>query len=151
MALIIEDGTSIADAEAFATAGEYKAWAGKFFNETVSVTDSAIEAAIHRTIAYMNSLKWIGSQDHELCFPRDGATDIPKAVINAQHAFTRAELETPNALSPSVQGGTQSVLKKAGDIEFEIIQSLGNDRQNINMAMDFIRSLVVSNVKYLTR
>lgn len=151
MVLVIEDGNGVADADSFADAIAYRAWVLKFFNETVSDADSAIEAAIHRTVAYMNTLNWLGTQDHELCFPRDSATDIPKAVINAQHAFTKAELETPNALSPSIQGGNQSVLKRAGDIEFEIFQSTGNDRVNINMAMDFISSLVVSNVKYLTR
>ena len=151
MALVIEDGSGIENADSFADATAYRAWVLKYFNETVTDDEAAIEAAIHRTVAYMNTLNWLGTQDHELCFPRDSATAIPKAVINAQHAFTKAELETPNALSPSIQGGNQSVLKKAGDIEFEIIQSTGNERVNINMAMDFINPLIVSNVKYLIR
>lgn len=161
MALIIENGTNVAGADAYASVADCSAWAVKFYGHALTGNNDDKEAAIRRAVAYMDGLKWKGTRtfgrSQSLAWPRSGVTDceglsiasnsIPPEVIYAQHVLARVEFQSPGVLSPSVSLG--AVVKRGKvdviDVEYDTARMQGNIdelRQVVTMAMDKIACLL---------
>lgn len=160
MALTIETGAGIAGAQAYADADAYIAWHLAYYGAAPTDTEAAIEAGILRSMAFLDVQRWVGARvsgrAQALAWPRAGAldadgneiaeTEIPAEVIFAQHAFTRAELATPGALSPDVTLAGQKVLTQVDVLQWEV-QKVPNTvdslRLTVTAAMDKIKPLIV--------
>jgi hypothetical protein len=159
MALTIEDGTGVDGAQAYAGAAAYVTWATAQFGAAPTASTEAIEAAILRTVARLETLRWVGAKvggrSQALAWPRTDAldgegneiaeTEIPAEVITAQHAMTKAELDSPGALAPNVTLAGKKVLVKADVLAWEV-QKAPNTveaaRMQVTAAMDAIRALL---------
>jgi len=150
MALIIENGTNVAGAEAYADVTACSAWATAFYGHALTGSTADKEAAIRRAVAYMDSLSWKGTRTHgrgqSLAWPRSGVTDceglsiasnaIPPEVIYAQHVFARVEFQSPGILSPSVSLGAVVKREKVDVIEQEF------DTSRMQGTVDELRTIV---------
>lgn len=129
MALTIEDGTGIVLADSWITLVEYDAYLLSFFNAARASDDATAESAIRRAVSYVSTLNLEGERTYGrlqgTCLPRTNLTDkddieisgdeIPIEFKKALFYFAKAELETPNALSPSVNqasSGAGSTVKR---------------------------------------
>lgn len=161
MALIIEDGTNVAGADAYASVADCSAWAVNYYGQALTGIPTDKEAAIRRAVAYMNGLKWKGARtfgrDQSLAWPRQDVTDceglsiasnaIPAEIIFAQHVLARVEFQSPGALSPSVSLGAVVKREKVDVIEqeFDTSRLQGNIdelRPLVTMALDKIGCLL---------
>ena len=161
MALVIETGAGLANAEAYASVADCSAWAVKYYGHSLTGSDADKEAAIRRAVAYLDALKWKGTRAHgraqALAWPRSGASDceqieiasdaIPAEVIFAQHVLARAEFQSPGILSPSVTLGAVVKREKVDVIEQEFdtsrLQGTADElRPLVTMALDRIACLL---------
>lgn len=161
MALIIEDGTNVGGADAYASVADCSAWAVLYYGAALSGSNADKEAAIRRAVAYLDGLRWKGARTHgrdqSLAWPRDGVTDceglsiasdeIPDEVIFAQHVLARVEFQSPGALSPSLNLGAVVKREKVDviEVEYDTARMQGNAaelRQIVTMAMDKIACLL---------
>lgn len=161
MALVIENGTGLTNAEAYSSVADCSAWAVKYYGHSLTGSDADKEAAIRRAVAYMDGLKWKGTRTtgrvQALAWPRSGVTDceglaiganvIPAEVIFAQHVLARAEFQSPGVLSPSVTLGAVVKRERVDVIEAEYdtsrMQGTADEmRPLITMAMDRIGCLL---------
>ncbi|HJE69819.1 DnaT-like ssDNA-binding protein [Pseudomonas oryzihabitans] len=129
MALIIETGGGLPDAESYATAAELVIYAGKF---GVTIPDSVAdqEALLRRAAVSMNAMKWKGSRanaDQALAWPRqevwvDGAKKpanfIPRQIHYGQMALA-AETHKDDLNPPQAQKGAVIREKVDGAVERE--------------------------------
>lgn len=138
MSLTVEDGTGLADADAFVsledcdtycTAHGLTAWTG----EPSSPADLK-EAAIRRATAYLsNSFTWKGSRlngrAQALAWPRSDVEDeegetvasdeVPVEVVSACCEIASRELATPGFMTPDVTLTDRVKREKIGPIETE--------------------------------
>lgn len=161
MALVIETGAGLSNAEAYADVASCSAWATAYFGHALNGNNADKEAAIRRAVAYMDGLAWKGTRAHgrlqALAWPRANVTDcegsaiasnvIPAEVIFAQHVLARAEFQSPGVLTPSVSLGAVVKRNKVDVIEQELDTSRlqGNAdelRPIITMAMDRLACLL---------
>ena len=115
MALIVENGTGVVNADCWADVTSCSAWAVSRYGSSLNGDTADKEAAIRRAVDYMNSLPWKGARTfaraQSLAWPRSGVVDgegnaiganeIPKEVIFAQHSLARAEFISVGVLTPS--------------------------------------------------
>lgn len=141
MALIIEDGTGKADAEAYADAAAYTAWHTAYYSAAPTETTAVIEGGIRRAVIYLQTLSWNGrranGRSQALAWPRSGVTDcegnaiaddeIPAELIQAQHILTRAELASPGILAPSGSaiGGIKREKVDVIEVEYDTSRGTG--------------------------
>lgn len=104
MALIVEDGSLVANANTYVSLAEYKAWADAR-GVTYSDNDTTVEQQILRAMDYLERLGFIGNKANEnqpLQWPRteaqiDGyyadATEIPKEVKTALYEAIKVEAD----------------------------------------------------------
>lgn len=163
MALIVEDGTNVAGADAYDSVAGCSAWAVKYFGHALTGSNDDKEAAIRRVVAYLDGLKWKGTRTHgrgqSRAWPRDGVTDceglyiasdvIPPELIFAQHVLARVEFQSPGALSPSLNLGGVVKREKVDviEVEYDTARLQGNAQEMrpiITMAMDKIGCLLAS-------
>ena len=161
MALVIENGSGLANAEAYAGVADFSAWDVKYYGSALTGSDADKEAAIRRAVAYLDALKWKGTRAtgraQALAWPRSGVTDceglaiganmIPPEVIFAQHVLARAEFQSPGVLSPSVTLGAVVKREKVDVIEAEYdtsrLQGTADElRPLVTMALDRIACLL---------
>lgn len=160
MALIIEDGTGKPDAEAFADAAAYKIWYSSMFGATDPSADPVIEAAIRRSVLFLDSLAWVGTKANgrgqSKSWPRSGASDasgfsvesneIPVELIAAQHFLTKQEIKAPGSLSPTASPEQAKVLVEAEGIKWKPLAegwSAEAARTKVGPAMDLIKGFLV--------
>lgn len=159
MTLIIEDGTNVSGAEAYADATALDAWATKVWGAALTGDTAAKEAAILRAVAWLDAQSWVGAKangrSQALAWPRSdavdadgfdiGATDIPGELIEAQHILARAELANPGVLTPDVTLSGKRVLTGVKGITWQV-QGAPNTveaaRPVITAALDAIKGLL---------
>lgn len=121
MALIIEDGSIVANADSYVTTAEITAYANKR-GFTVPASESDLEKIAILAIDYMQSKKYIGNlveADQALAFPRRDIEDladtvIPQAIKSAQIELAIAAhtndllMSEPTATIESESTGTTS-------------------------------------------
>lgn len=136
MALIIEDGTGVPDADSFETAAECEAFALAYYGSNMPNSTAQKEAALRRAFYYMQGLRW-----KAVLWPTFGGA-IPDAVKHAQTLFAKAELTATGVLSPQVTTAGQKVLNKVDGIGWEVIGKEGGveaSRPVVSGAFDFLR------------
>lgn len=159
MALMVETGAGLLNAEAYADAAAFAAWHLAYYGTASAASTDATEAAIRRAVAYMNGLDWVGipSQGRlqALSWPRGWAVDrdgygiggdiVPREVIEAQHMLTVAEIATPGALAPSVVAKDQKVLVEVKGIRWQPLAggaSAHSSRTTVLAALDRLKGLI---------
>jgi len=133
MALIIEDGSVVPNANSYITVDEFKDWADE---RGISYgTDQAVEQAIYRAMDWFERQFFIGNKANEnqpLQWPRtealiDGyyadATEIPKEVNTALYEATKVELDGNSELNNEDR---RTIREKVGDISVEYAQNSNN-------------------------
>lgn len=115
MTLIVEDGTSKADAESYATAADLVSYAAKY-GRTIPATEAEQEALLRRAADAMNVMSWKGkktSSGQALAFPRTGvevdgeikpSTLIPRQIQYGQMALA-AEIHADDIDPPAQRQG----------------------------------------------
>jgi len=115
MALIVEDGTSKADAESYATSAELVSYAAKY-GRTIPSSEAEQEALLRRAADAMNVMSWKGkktSTEQALAFPRSGvevdgeikpSTLIPRQIQYGQMALA-AEIYADDIDPPAQRQG----------------------------------------------
>lgn len=159
MALVVETGAGLLNAQAYADAAAYTAWHTAYYGAAPDATTQAIEAAILRAVAYMNGLDWVGipaqGRLQALSWPRGWASDrdgygiggdvVPREVIEAQHMLTVTEIATPGALAPSVIARDQKVLVEVKGIRWQPLAggaSAHSARTTVLAALDRLKGLI---------
>jgi hypothetical protein len=135
MALTVETGEGLADAESYVSVAEFKAYAGKVgYNYTTpAYSDTQIEQALRRATVWIDARyrdqfqgSWTTSTQ-ALEWPRSGvlyrrtaidAYSIPDQLKNALCEAAWRELTSPGSMSPD-QFGDQIKRDKVGDVETE--------------------------------
>lgn len=133
MALIIEDGSVVANANSYITVAEFKSWAD---GRGISYgTDEAVEQAILRAMDWFERQFFIGRKANEnqpLQWPRtealiDGyyadATEIPKEVPVALYEATKVELDGNSQLNNEDR---RTIREQVGDISVEYAENSNN-------------------------
>lgn len=136
MAFIVEDGTIVANANAYITVAEYKAHQADR-GQTVSATDAAIEGAIVRATDYVN-IRWgrwllgyVQDLDQSLDFPRIKLKDnrgrtltgIPAVLKKAVAEYTTVALSQDLMPTPTIGAAGRIAVSertKVGPIEEEV-------------------------------
>lgn len=123
MALIVETGSCVANANAFVTRAELIAFAADYYPATVVPDNETTDGAILRASSWVSSYpEWDGSMTcgrglQGLAWPRTGVDDcngddipdneVPVEVQQATSIAALAELATPGVLSPVIVPGKQ--------------------------------------------
>ena len=155
MALIIEDGTGVANANAMSSAADCVTFATEYYGSSLTGSTAEREATILRVINYMMSLPWHGELTYgntQLTpYPRTGvtgyaATDMPWQVIKAQHILARAEHKAVGTLAPSGKVADQRKKVKVDVIEVEYVDtdaSIDAQRTTVTDAMDLLAPFLI--------
>lgn len=114
MALIVEDGSGVENANTYADIATVDAYHTAMGNADWSGEDAVKETAIRRAMRYLESLFFVGlktAYDNALEWPRADAytrdgmlipdTTIPGALRDALAEAALVELASPNALAPT--------------------------------------------------
>jgi hypothetical protein len=136
VALIIEDGTGVPNADSYETVAECEAFSLAYFGQNLTGNMASKEASLRRAFYYMQGLRWKPG-----VYPLFGGT-IPAAVKHAQTLFARAEHKNAGALSPDVTLGGQKVLNKVDVLGWEVTgpeATVENSRPIVTAAFDFLR------------
>jgi hypothetical protein len=137
MALIVEDGSCVAAANAFVTRAALIAYATDYYPGTTVPDDETVDAAIMRGSLWLSTFPiWDGSMTcgrglQGLAWPRTGVTDcngdsipddeVPIEVQQATYLAALAEHANPGILSPTITPGEQVKRVKVDVIEQEFM------------------------------
>lgn len=150
MALIIEDGSIVANANSYVTAQEFEDWMdARAYN--CEGSQSKQEQHILKAMDYIESLNFMGikyTKDQPLQFPRDRlfidgysveANEIPKELKEAVFNAAKADHDGDLATQPVER---QTVKEKIGDIEVEYKSNSSMRRQTPGLS-NALRKLVI--------
>ena len=129
MALIVEDGTGLPDADSYVAVSEFETYAENYNIDISSYSDESIEAAARKATQYIDRTyegRWPGTKvngrDQALSWPRENAYDqtgeliaddeVPDEVIEATLECWAKELTTPNTLTPVVSTNSGQVIRE---------------------------------------
>lgn len=168
MTVIVEDGSNIAGAEAWADLAALDVWILSHQGAASDEEDPVREAAIRRAAAYLNTLPWKGTRtsgrSQTMSWPRTGASDIeglsiasseiPSELVQAQHSLSWAELSSPGVLSPSVSSAGAKVLTEMDGIKWSLTgrtdDGIDSHRTLVLGALDAVRGLLTEDVTDVT-
>ena len=136
MALIVEDGSLVSNANSYISVSDYVAWA----NARGFTYDAlpALEHKILRAMDFIESLDFIGEKHEEtqaLQWPRDyvfidgysvESDEIPKEVKAAVYEATKLEIDNDSKLTPTER---ETLSEQIGDISVTYASSTGMKRQ----------------------
>ncbi len=138
MALIIENGTGVANADSFITTADMAALETDYFGTATA----ANEPALRRAFVYMRALEWLPNT-----WVTFGGT-IPQPVKLAQCVLARLEVTTPGYLNPGVTLAQMKVLNKVGEIGWDVRggpATVEANRPVVTMAFDLLKPYLASN------
>lgn len=145
MALIIEDGSIVPNANSYVTAAEYMAWADNRFGvgrSTAPKCDDEVEPSILRAMDYFEGQNFIGTKkqsDQPLQWPRDGVyidgfyqsnSSIPKEVKLSIYELAYAE-ELGNGELNTVDRKVKK--QKVSSIEVEYADNSSSTVSNVSV------------------
>lgn len=138
MALIVEDGTGMADATSFVTRAEYIAFAAA--RGVVVADEDASDIDAIKAVDYLMAECWLGEPtvttqalpfprtvynfDRTLAFPSD---EVPAAIKRAQMMLALAS-KSGIDLMPNLAGGAVVTREKIGPIETEYAEASAYNR-----------------------
>ncbi len=119
MALIVEDGSNVPDADSYISAVDFRAWADSLGEGAdLPATDPELEALLLNAMYPLEAECWLGSRtysDQSLSFPRAGLTfdgipipsdSVPQQVIDAQSSLAlTANTQNLYTAIPAGSGG----------------------------------------------
>lgn len=163
MALIEEDGSCVANANAFVTRAEFTTWAADYLPDLDVSDDTAVDAAIMRASSWLSSFpSWNGSRtcgrSQGLAWPREDVEDcdgneipndeVPIEVKLATYSASVVELNAPGTLTPTITPGQQVKSVKVDVIEqvFMTPMEQGLDGDDV---LDTLRPMVAQVIDYL--
>lgn len=138
MALIVEDGTGLANADAYVSLAEFKAYAAAVGYDLTEYTDEQIERAIRRATIWIDArygATFLGTwviATQRLEWPRAdvyyrgvylASNAIPQKLKSAVCEVTWQELSKPGSLNP-VADPAPVKSRKVGDVEVQFAVSL---------------------------
>jgi hypothetical protein len=158
-ALIVEDGTNVAGADAFDTLDNCVLFASQYYGSSLPGSVDSKDAAARRAAAYLNGLNWKGVRQfgraQSMAWPRTDASDgegnqipedtVPDEVKRAQHVFARAELLSPGILTPQVVVNEAIKSEQVGPLRTEFFEASRNVEQFrpiLTQAQDLIAGLL---------
>lgn len=156
MALVIEDGSVVANANSYITVAEFKAWADS--RGITYGTDEAVEQAILRAMDWFERQFFIGNKANEnqlLQWPRtealiDGyyadATEIPKEVKVALYEATKVQLDGYSELN---EQDRKTITEKVGDISVTYAENSNN--RTVTPALTFAMNRIAAPAGMVTR
>lgn len=164
MALVVEDGTGLSDAESYASVAAADAYATAR-GLTWSGTDAAKEQALRRATTWLDGRyrgRWPGTKVRlrlqALDWPRTGAHDIagdtvdyqsvPIEVVNATIEAAVREIATPGSLSPDVTG--EKVLTRLGELSWQVTGTGPEAKRPIMTVIDDILSRLIATGRGVT-
>lgn len=164
MALVVEDGSCVASANAFVTRAEFTAWATDYL-PSLDVSDTtAVDAAIIRASSWLSTWpQWNGARtcgrNQGLAWPRTGTTDcdgnavpddeVPVEVKQATYSASVLELESPGALTPTITPGEQVKRVKVDEIEREFMTPQEQGSSASDNPLNALRPMVAQAKDYL--
>lgn len=152
MALIIEDGTIVANAESFATVADLKAYAAKN-GESLALRDAELEVLLRSAMAYLHSIedrfqgvRYDPDAGQLLCFPRfdieefgvDVDNTIPQRVKDAQCQLA-LDAQTADLLAPDT--GKELTSRKIAEMTWNYSPS-ADRRYRPNKALAILKPLL---------
>jgi hypothetical protein len=129
MAIIVEDGTIVANADSYVSVADYEAWADA---RGIEYDSSVIESQILRAMDYIETLRFIGQKStkaQQLQFPRVGVVvdgfeldynEIPQQLKKAVFESVKAESE---GLSQLANIERRTLREKVGEIEVQYAEN----------------------------
>ena len=155
MALVIETGAGIPNADSYVTRADCIAYVLAQYGEALPDT-GATDAALRRAAAYMDSLRWKGTRsfgrDQDLAWPRlnvadcddnpIGPDEIPREVIAAQCEFARAESASPGVLSP--QGSVLDAIRNRAKVD---VIEVGFDMSRVLPDVENLQVIVTAGLR----
>lgn len=135
MALTIEDGSGVANANSYVTVAEYRAYATPR-GVSLPASDSTVETQLILAMDYLEAQCWRGMQTYDgqsLAMPRDEiyisgmliAADVIPGKIKLAQMQLALQVNNGVDLMPTVVGGSASVVReKVGPLETEYSTSL---------------------------
>lgn len=159
MALVVEDGTGLANADAFVSLAYADAYHSARGNTAWTGTDEAKEQAIRRATAFLsNAYRWKGERaqgrDQALAWPRSwvddieghavSATSVPWEVEQATCEVALRELTTPGTMTPDVTLTDRVRSEQVGPLRVEYLGLTSSDaaRPVLTVVNDLVRGLV---------
>lgn len=136
MALTVEDGSNVANANSFVPLTYCDSYHFGLGNSTWIGTDTDKEAAIRRATQYLsNSYNWMGYQTHGrnqvLAWPRNDVYDsegytiqndeIPSELMDACCEIALQELVDPNSMNPIITIADKVKSEQVGPIRVEYL------------------------------
>jgi hypothetical protein len=156
MALTVEDGSSVANADAFVSIADCDAYHTAKGNTAWTGDDDTVkEPAIRRATSYLNGLNWLGSRvngrSQALSWPRKDVTDaegneiatdeLPQEVIDACCELALRELVEANSISPDFTPSDKISREKVGDLEVEYAGT-SNSVRSVTPVIPVVDSLI---------
>jgi len=150
MALIVEDGSLVADANSYVSAADFVSWADARGVSYPSYPE--IEQKILRAMDYIESLAFLGEKHEEtqaLQWPRDyvyidgysvESDEIPKELKNAVYEAIKLEIDGDSKLTASER---ETVSETIGDISVTYKSNSSMKRQTPAMARS-LRKLIAN-------
>jgi hypothetical protein len=154
MALIVEDGSCVATANAFVSRAELIAYAADYRPDLTIADDATTDAAVMRASMWLSTFPdWDGEMacgrgSQGLAWPRSDVTDcndddvpsdeIPWEIKQATYLAAIAELSSPGVLTPTITPGKQAKREKVDVIEVEYMTPFD---QNSKTAPDVVEVL----------
>lgn len=141
MALIVETGSGLPNADALISVTEADTYHAARGNSEWTGDNEAKEASIRRATAFLsNSYTWAGLRTHNraqsLAWPRAGVCDaegngiasdeIPVEIKDACAEIALRELVTPGAMNPDFTQSEMVKREKIGQIEVEYLNASSN-------------------------
>jgi hypothetical protein len=126
MALIVEDGTGLANAESYASVAEFKTYHTNIGNDVTLITDTTIEQLLRRATQYMVAVyrqRWQGRRTlstQALDFPRydvvvEGYSVLSNIVpLEVKNACCELSLKASSATL--LEDKTQTVIREKVDV-----------------------------------
>lgn len=169
MALTVEDGSGLADAESYVSASDCASYASARGLTFPASPPDAAEAALRRATAYLDNTyrtRFPGQRKRfrlqALEWPRVGVVDmngfpvaddeIPSEIIRATCEAAVRELAVPGSLNPDVTPGKVKKSAKVGDIAVEYAVGGGGvaSQQPISPVIDGILAALIGVAKAFT-
>lgn len=151
MALIVENGTGLSNAESFVSVAEADAFFALYDATKWNGNTTDKEQALRRATAYLsNAINWGGLRTHgraqALAFPRAGLFDkesyaipineIPIELKVACYHLAGVEFSNPNALNPSIVLADRVKREKIDALEVEYsLSSVSADSYRTEVAI----------------
>lgn len=167
MAIVVEDGTGLTNADAFVSVAEFNAYCDTRGHDNSAYSTTQIEQAIVRATDFMsNSWRWDGFKrkgrgnadgEQALAFPRthlvdrDGYsvsyTSVPREIKDATIEVARVELATPGTMTPSYTPHDRVKSEKVGPIAQEFDLS-SRDAEGARPVLLVVRDLIGTFLKH---